>query len=164
MGNIGSRVSELASVFGAEISYWSKNKKVELEEKNNIKFQEVQTIFSECDFISLHLAFNQETEQFVNKELIEKIKKGAILVNTAPNELVDLEALKKRLGNNDMTYIMDHSDELSADQAKKLSKHKNCIIYPPIGYTTKEASKEKQEIFVGNIRNFLKGETTNKVN
>ncbi|MCK5591427.1 MAG: hypothetical protein KAI72_05680 [Candidatus Pacebacteria bacterium] len=82
----------------------------------------------------------------------------------APNELVDLEALENRLSNNDMTYIMDHSDELSSKQAEQLSKHKNCIIYPPISHTTKEASKEKQETFVGNIRNFLKGEATNKVN
>ena len=96
--------------------------------------------------------------------MIGKIKKGAILINTAPNELVDLEALEKRLSDNDIIYIMDHSDELSLEQAEHLSKHKNCIIYPPIGYTTKEASKEKQEIFVGNIRNFLNGEVTNKVN
>ena len=164
LGNIGARVSEFASVFGAEVSYWSKNRKKGLEEASNIKFQDVQTIFSECDFISLHLAFNNGTEQFVNNEMIGKIKKGAIFINTAPNELVNLEALEKRLSNNDMTYIMDHSDELSLEQAEQLSKHKNCIIYPPIGYTTKEASKEKQEVFVGNIRNFLKGEATNKVN
>lgn len=164
LGNIGSRVAELALAFGANVSYWSKNRKKELEKTNNIKFQDAQTIFSESDFISLHLAFNQETEYFVNKEMIGKIKKGAILINTAPNELVDLEVLEKRLSDNDIIYIMDHSDELSPEQAEQLLKHQNCIIYPPIGYTTKEASKEKQEIFVGNIRNFLNGEATNKVN
>ena len=79
LGNIGSRVAELASAFGANVSYWSKNRKKELEKTNNIKFQDAQTIFSECDFISLHLAFNQETEYFVNKEMIGKIKKELYL-------------------------------------------------------------------------------------
>ena len=92
LGNIGSRVSELASAFGADVSYWSKNRKNKLEKTNNVKYQDVKTIFSECDFISLHLAFDKETERFVNKEMIGKIKKGGMLVNTAPNELVDLEA------------------------------------------------------------------------
>lgn len=124
----------------------------------------METIFSECDFISLHLAFNNKTKHFANKEMIGKIKNGAILINTAPNELVDLEAIEKRLGVNDMVYIMDHSDEFGSEHAEQFLKHKNRIIYPPIGYTTKEASKAKQEIFIGNIRNFLKGAPMNKVN
>ena len=59
---------------------------------------------------------------------------------------------------------MDHSDELSPTDAQRLSKYKNCILYPPIAYTTKEATATKQEIFVSNLENFLKGKSTNKVN
>ena len=111
----------------------------------------------------------QEAEKFIaqveaKESTSDKIKKGAVLINLAPNELIDLNALEKRLSNGDITYIMDHSDELTSEQASELSKHKNCIIYPPIGYTTKEATIEKQEIFVGNIENFLQGSPTNKVN
>jgi len=63
-----------------------------------------------------------------------------------------------------MTFILDHSDELDPAVAKKLAKFNNCILYPPIGYTTKEATNAKQDIFVGNLENFLKGKPTNKVN
>ena len=46
----------------------------------------------------------------------------------------------------------------------RFSKYENCIIYPPIGYISKEAKVNLQEIFVSNIENFLKGKPTNVVN
>jgi len=118
----------------------------------------------ECDFISLHLAFNKETELFLSEARIKKIKPGAMLLNLAPNELVDYNALEKRLASGDIVYIMDHADELTLEQAKGLSQYKNCIMYPPIGITTKEAMANKQEIFVENIKSFPKGSPINKVN
>ena len=163
LGNIGSRIAEIALVFGADIKYWSKNRKENLESKG-VQYVSIEELVSECDIISLNLAFNKDTENILNAPLISKLKKDAILINLAPNELIDLNALEKRLSDKDITYIMDHSDELTAEQATKLSKHKNCIIYPPIGYTTKEATIEKQEIFVRNIEKFLQGSPTNKVN
>jgi len=129
LGYIGSRVAELALAFGADVKYWSKNRKRELEAKG-IKYQEVEMVLSECDFISVHLAFTKETELFLNEDRISKIKSGAILVNSAPNELIDLNTLQNRLSKEDIVYIMDHSDELTPEQAKQLSKYKNCIIYP----------------------------------
>lgn len=163
LGRIGLRVAELVSAFGAEVSYWSRNRNNKSEAKG-IKYQDIEALLSECDFISLHLAFNKETERFLNTERIMKIKHGSVLINLAPNELVDYTALEKRLANDDIIYIMDHTDELNIEQAKMLSQYKNCIMYPPIGYTTKEATVAKQEIFVGNIENFLKGLPINKVN
>ncbi|MCK4592573.1 hypothetical protein KAT63_04015 [Candidatus Parcubacteria bacterium] len=163
LGNIGRRIAELASAFGADVSYWSKNRKMDQEAKG-IKYADVETILQECDFISINLTLTKETEHFLNEKHIARIKTGAVIINMAPNELVDLDAFEKRLNNRDITYIMDHPDELTKDQISKLAKHENCIIYPPIGYITKEATINKQEIFVGNIRNFLEGKITNKVN
>jgi phosphoglycerate dehydrogenase-like enzyme len=160
LGRIGRRVTELAHAFGADVYYWSRNKK----DIAVAKYQEVEKLLSECNFISLHLAFTKDTELFMNAARINKIKPGAILINLAPNELVDFSALDKRLAKGDIFYIADHTDEMTPEQIELLSKHKNCILYPPIGWTTKEATIGKQDIFVGNIENFLKGAPTNKVN
>ncbi|MBI3560013.1 hypothetical protein HY087_02715 [Candidatus Gottesmanbacteria bacterium] len=109
------------------------------------------------------MAFNRETKKFLNAKRMAMIKPGTILINTAPMELVDVQALEKRLKKNDITFILDHSDELDPQVAKRLSSYDNCILYPPIAYTTKEATNLKQEIFVANLENFLKGKSTNKV-
>lgn len=163
LGRIGGRIAEIALGFGADVRCWSRTRKKEFENKG-VKYQEVEKLIAECDFLSLNLALNKDTKGFLNDKRIQKIKPGAILINLAPNELIDLNALEKRLGKGDMTFILDHTDELAPEQAKKLSKYKNCIMYPPIAYTTKEATVEKQEIFVRNIENFLKGTPINKIN
>jgi len=163
LGRIGLRVAELALAFGADVFFWSRNHNKEAEAKR-IKYQDIETLLSECDFISLHLALNKETEFFLYEACVEKIKSGALLLNLAPNELIDYNALEKRIAIGDIVYIMDHTDELMPEQAKRLLRYKNCIMYPPIGYTTKEATVKKQEIFVENIESFLKGAPMNKVN
>jgi glycerate dehydrogenase len=121
-------------------------------------------LIPECDFLSIHFAQTKDTERFLNGKRIQNIKKGAIVINTTPMEMVDIDALERRLRKGDITFILDHSDEMNEEDLKKLSKHRNCIIYPPIAYITKEARIAKQEIFIGNIENFLKGSPTNKVN
>jgi len=163
LGRNGSRVAEIALGFGANVFYWSRNRKREFEAEG-IKYDDLECVISKSDFLSLHLALNKDTENFLDEKRIAQIKKGAIVVNTSPMELVDINALEKRLENGDMTFILDHSDEMTEENLKKLSKYKNCIIYPPIGYVTKEAAIAKQDIFVGNIENFLRGTPTNKVN
>lgn len=165
LGHVGGRVVEIAKDgFDADIRYWSRNRKQKYEAKG-IKYQTIATLLKECDFISLNLAcVKGETENFLNAERLSQVKSGAIIINLAPIDLVDTNALENRLKVGDITYIMDHSDDLSAEDAKRLASYGNCIIYPPIGYTTKESSLLKKEMFVENLENFLKGKPTNKVN
>jgi glycerate dehydrogenase len=159
LGRIGRRVAELAHAFGADVYYWSRNKK----DIATAKYEEIDRLLSECDFVSLHLALNKDTENFLNDARIQKIKSGAVLLNLAPNELVDFKALEKRLAKGDTVYIFDHTDEMSPQLLKQLEKYKNCIMYPPIGYQTKEATVLKQEIFAGNMAAFLNGRPQNTV-
>jgi len=87
-----------------------------------------------------------------------------VVIHTVPMELVDIDALEERLKQDDIVFILDHSDETPQEDMKRLAQYKNCIIYPPIAYITAEAQIAKKEIFIGNIRNFLSGLPTNKVN
>lgn len=164
LGNIGGRIAEIAKVgFQADVSYWSKHRKKDAE-KNGIKFEKINNLLRNSDFISLNLSYVPQTENFIDKQKIGLIKPGAIVLNLSPMELVDINALEKRLIRRDITFILDHSDELSQENVNRLSKYKNCIMYPPIGYITKEATKVKKVMFVDNITNFLLGKPTNKVN
>lgn len=162
LGRIGQRVAEIASQgFKAKTVYWSQNEKIKL---TGIEYKSLEKVLKESDIISLHLSLNGETEKIINKKLVNLIKPGAIIINTAPMELIDLEALESRLKKGDITFILDHSDEMTSEDIRELKNFKNCIIYPPIGFTTKEATVLKQEIFVSNIESFLKGILVNKVN
>ena len=162
LGRIGQRVAKIASQgFEAKTIYWSRQKKTKF---GGIKYRPLERIIKESDIISLHLTINKETEKIINKKLINSIKPRAIIINTAPMELIDLRALESRLGKGDITFILDHSDEMTPEDIKRLKEFKNCIIYPPIGFTSLEATKLKKEIFVNNVENFIKRKIINKVN
>jgi glycerate dehydrogenase len=164
LGNIGRRVAEIASDgFGANTVYWSRSPK-DLGDRSAIRRVELPDLLRTADVISLHLEHNPETDGILDREAIMSIRAGAIVVNTAPMELLDLDALDERLSAGDITFILDHSDELSAADADRLSAHPNCVVYPPIAYTTVESTAAKQEVFVRNIESFLAGSPTNKVN
>lgn len=159
LGSIGQRVAEIAHGFGADVRYWSRQKK-----DVSFTYQDVDTLLAQADFISLNLAQTPETEKFVNKERLQNLKPGAVLVSTVPMELMDIEALTERLAVGDITFVLDHSDETSPEVMAKLAQFPNCIVYPPMAYITDEAKAAKQKIFVANLENFLSGAPTNIVN
>lgn len=163
LGNIGKRVAEIAQGFGAEVRYWSKNRKLGYENKG-IWYSELDALLEDSDIVSLNLMRNKETEGIIDAKRIKSLKRGSIFVNLAPMEMLDMDALDKRLAKGDITFILDHSDELPPERLKQFSRHKNCVIYPPIGYTTREATRNKQETFVSNLESFLNGKLTNRVN
>lgn len=154
LGNIGLRTAQLAKAFDAQVTYWSRNRK-KLQEKNGFAYQDLDRLLQNSDFITLNISLNPDTKNFFTKERIDMIKKGSVVVNVSPMELIDLTALDKRLSKNDMTFILDHSDEMTPEQLTMLKSYPNCVIHLPIGYTTKEATVLKQKIFVENLKNFL---------
>ena len=161
LGQIGLRTAEIAVGFGAKVKYWSRSEKYCSEK---IDYADADEVISSSDILSLHLVLNSGTKTFLNSKRINNIKQGAIVVNTSSMELLDLDALENRLKKSDITFILDHSDEMTEKDLNRFSKYDNCIIYPPIGYISAEAGIAKQEIFVSNIENFIKGNPINCVN
>lgn len=164
MGKIGQRVAQIAQKgFNAKVSYWSKNRKKDAE-KAGISYKTLEILLRESDFVSIHLAYVEETKKILSRKKIQLIKPGAVVICFVQMEVVDIRALEQRLKKEDMIFILDHSDELTPADAKSLSKYKNCILYPPVGYITKESTQAKLGMFVENIENFLKGKPQNVVN
>jgi glycerate dehydrogenase len=163
LGNIGRRVAETVSTgFGANTIYWSRSEKSGLP--SAIERVAIEDLLASSDIVSLHLELNPNTERFIDRDALARLRKGAIMINTAPMELVDIDALVERLGSEEIAFILDHSDELAPSDAEKLARYPNCILYPPIAYTTVEATAAKQDIFVGNLEHFVQGSPTNQVN
>lgn len=163
LGRIGSRVAEIAQGFGANVYYWSRNRKKNLEKKGII-YEPLNKLISSSDFLSLHLLTTKETKGILDAKRISSVKKGALIINVSGMELVNLPALEKRLEKGDISFIFDHPDEMDKQDVERLAKYKNCVVYPPIGYISDEARITKQEIFTGNMESFLKGKPQNIVN
>ncbi len=121
------------------------------------------TLLVNSDIITLNLALNSDTEGIINADRIKKFKTNAIFINPSPMELIDFKALVARLKQNDMEFMLDHSDEMTAEQLKQLKELHSCKVYPAIAYLTREASQLKKRIYVDNLKNYLDGKPSNKV-
>jgi len=163
LGRIGYRVAKIAQGFGAKVSYWSRNRKPRAE-KEGIKYESIDNLVKTSDFVSLHTLTTKDTENILDNKRINSLKKDAVVVNVSGMEQVNIPALAKRLAKKDITFILDHPDEMAKKDVEKLMRFSNCIVYPPIGFVSAEARANKQSIFVSNIENFLKGKPRNVVN
>ena len=99
LGAIGKGVVRRARGFDMEIYGYDVFRDEAFLKENHVKFADVEEIFRECDFISVHLPLLKETEHLIDKELLSMAKKNLILINTARGGIIDekdlYEALKE---------------------------------------------------------------------
>jgi glycerate dehydrogenase len=159
-GNIGKKVAQIANAFGMKIIYFSAHKK-----ETEFAFVDLETLFEQSDFISLHCPLKPDNHQFVNKNMLRLMKHSAFLINTARGQLVNEKDLAEALNNNQIAGAA--LDVLSAeppDENNPLLFAKNCIITPHIAWMSKEARQRILNITTKNIEAFLQGKPINVVN
>lgn len=159
LGNIGNRVAELASGFGANVSYWNRHKK-----DSPFKYQELNELLSTCKYISVNVAEDTETINLLNEKNLPLTKSGTVLISTIPPAVINTDALAERLSKGDVKFISDHPDEMPDEDLAKLKKFDNAVFYPAIAFVSDEARVAKQEIFIANAKAFLAGSPENIVN
>lgn len=164
-GYIGMRVMRLMSDgFGARVLYWSRQRKREVEDEGRASFRPLPDLMDSSDLVSLHLASNQDTAGLIGSALLDRLRDSAVLINTAPNEILDLDSVIERCAAGTLRFAMDHADELPPLEFDRLRTTPNVSIFPPIGYATREAHEGKYEILISNMESFLAGTPTNVVN
>jgi len=162
-GKIGSRIAEIGLALGMNVIYFSRKKKGEIE-KRGAKKKILEFVLSNSDVVSINLALDKETEGIIDAKRINLLKKNCILFNLAPPKLIDQTAIIRKANKGDILFVFDHPDGLDPTLAKKFLTTKNCIIYPPVAFRTKEANTARWETFISNIENFSKRKPTNVVN
>lgn len=163
-GAIGSQVGSILQAMGMKVLYYNRHRKIELENAK-VQYADLDTLFRDSDVISLHCPLNDENAGIICKENLEKMKKNAILINTARGGLVVEEDLAAAL-NNGQIYGAG-LDVVSAEPMKKdnpLLGAKNCIITPHIAWASFEARSRLMRIEEANVRAFLEGDPINVVN
>jgi len=119
-GNVGRNVARIANGFGMEVYAYDAFVSKEGIESAGVKAVTSQNeLFQTCDIVSLHIPATAETKQSINYAMINQMKKGAILINTARKEIInELELLKLMAEREDIKYITDIMPEANSDFAK----------------------------------------------
>ena len=155
LGNIGLKVANIAAAFGMKVIYWSPSKK-----EVPYLLVDKETLFRSADIISLHLPLNAETKDIIDEEVFNKIKRGAILINTARGALVNRDALLSALDTGKLAgYGADvpFSPPPTADDA--LISHPKSFITAHVSSLTATTYKNMCLSTVKNVLAVLHGQT-----
>ncbi|MBQ8051167.1 MAG: 3-phosphoglycerate dehydrogenase [Bacteroidaceae bacterium] len=165
-GNVGRNVARIAKGFGMQVMAYDAFCPKEVIEQAGVEAATCQEqLFDECDIVSLHIPATPETRQSINHDLVGRLKKGGILVNTARKEVIDEQGLLKLLEERtDLKYLTDIKPDLDAEfQAKAAGRY--FATPKKMGAQTAEANVNAGIAAANQIVGFLEqGITKFKVN
>ncbi len=170
VGQIGIELIYRALAFGLKVIGWSRSLAIEKAESLGIeKVDTLQELFAKSDIVSIHLAQNADTKKIISKDLINKLKKGAYLINTARAGVVDEEALISTAKEGRIFVGMDvfnaEPEGKEGDFKNEISNIKNIYVTHHIGASTEQAQNAVAEETYNIIKGYIElGEINNWVN
>ncbi|MBY0478195.1 MAG: phosphoglycerate dehydrogenase [Chitinophagaceae bacterium] len=143
-GNIGSQVSVLAEAIGMKVMYYDVVTKLPLG--NAVQCKHLKDLLRKADIVTLHVPETSQTKNLINKTTLKQFKKGAILLNYARGEVVDLDALRLALVDKHLSGaaidVFPWEPEKNGDRFQTpLQDLPNVILTPHIGGSTEEAQQ-----------------------
>lgn len=119
-GNVGRNVARVAKGFGMDVYAYDAFCPTEVIEEAGVKAVDSQEeLFKNCDVVSLHIPATPETKQSINYNLVNMMKKGGMVVNTARKEVInEPELIKLMEERTDLKYITDIKPDADEEFAK----------------------------------------------
>lgn len=173
-GKIGIHAIKIALGFGMNVLAYDVYEKLDLAKDLGFKYVSLDELLENSDIISLHVPYFPSTHYLINKENIKKVKKGAVIINTARGKVVDTEAVLLGLEQGYLAGagldVFEEEAQLKNDRCiplnstiDKIIKMENVIVTPHNAFNSKEAEERIVQTTVENIQAFKKGTPQNQV-
>jgi len=162
LGAIGSMVADTALNLGMQVAGYDPALSVDAAwrlSSNITKVDNIASLVSRSDYITLHLPVLDATRGMINSDLLSNLKEGAILLNFAREEIVDTAAVIAALESGKLAkYIADFP-------SPELIGVKGAVLTPHIGASTDEAEENCAVMAANQLKDFLEnGNIKNSVN
>jgi D-lactate dehydrogenase len=99
-GTIGKVMARILHGFGCRLLGFDQNEDQELTDQYNLRYTSLNTICRDADIITIHLCLTNQTRHLINRPVLNSMKPGVILVNTARGAIIDTAALIESLREN----------------------------------------------------------------
>ena len=165
MGRIGRAVAKLAKAFGMEIHYHNRSKLNPDLEMGAIYHENIKSLFSVSDILSINCPATKETKHIINKETLEFFPTGAIITNSARGDMIDDEAMVRALINRKVYAVGLDVYNGEPNLYSGYLNQPNAFILPHLGSATKKTRTAMADLAISNIEEYFKtGNCKNKVN
>ncbi len=163
-GNIGSQISVLAESLGMKVIFYDVETKLPLG--NAHAARNLKELLSLSDIVTLHVPETEQTKNLISKNNIKQFKQGAILINYARGEVIELPALAKALQDGLLSGaaidVFPVEPEKNGDKfSTPLQGLSNVILTPHIGGSTEEAQENIGEDVSNKLFQYLEKGITN---
>ena len=144
LGNIGSRVAELAQGIGMKVIAYDRSPK----QKDGVEIKTMEEVLRESDTISLHVTHEEGNRGMISKDQIAKMKPGVLIVNLVDRDIVDENSMAEALKSGKVgAYAWEGSDL----ESTPLAGLENSVGIKEFAYYTKESLANLFQILTDNI-------------
>jgi len=160
LGAIGAAVARRAAGFGMRVIYNSRRRKPDAEAALGVEWRELPALLAESDYVSLHMALNDETRGMIGAAELALMKPDAALINTARGGVVDQAALVQALRDGVIggaALDVFETEPLAANDP--LMEFDNVVVAPHLGSATAETRTRMSDMAVDNLLAFFRGES-----
>ena len=165
MGRIGQKIARIAKSLGMVIHYHNRSKLNTDKEDGAIYHDNIKSLFSVSDVLSICCPATKETENMINKETVEHFPKGAIITNVARGDIIEDEALIDALTRRKIYAVGLDVYKNEPNLNPGYLKIKTAFILPHLGSATKDTRIAMANLAIDNIDEFFQtGNCKNKVN
>ena len=164
-GRIGRMLAGIAkNGFGMNVIAYDPYPDRDFAEAHQTRLVSLDELYAESDIISLHCPLTDENKFLINRDSIQKMKPGMMLINTGRGPLLDEQAVANALNNRSLFAV--GVDVLSTEPpmpTNPLLKATHCYITPHIAWATREARIRLIDIATRNLKAFQEGNSINEV-
>lgn len=160
-GRIGKRVAAIGRAMGMPFMASARTRRAESE----VIWGSVEEVFTQSDVVSLHVPLTPETKMMVNATLLQKMKQGSYLINTARGALIDDAAVAAALHAGQLAGAgLDVTTVEPINNDNPLLTAPNCVITPHFAWATLAARRRLMKTVEQNVAAFIAGSPINVVN
>ncbi len=159
LGRIGKAVAKKAQTFGMNVVYHNRNRlPIKREKALKVKYATFNELFRNSNIVSLHIPYSTQTHEIVNKNLLKKMRKNSLLVNTARGKIINEKdlvlALKKKIIAGAALDVFYHEP---IGKNHPLTKMENVVLAPHIGSSSIDTRNKMAALTVENLKLGLAG-------
>ena len=177
-GKIGTCFIDIMKGFGTNIIAYDVYPNEELAKEKGFKYVTLDELYKKSDIISLHCPLTEDNTKMINKDTIQKMKKGVVIINTSRGKLIDTEDLiyeleQEHIGGLGLDVYEDEEEFFLNDMSNSYIRDKdlstlltmpNVVVTSHQAFFTKEALNKIASDTCENIKNiFENGECENEV-
>lgn len=163
-GNIGIHTAEIVKALGMRVIAYD-GKQTEAGKALGVEYVDLDTLFAESDVLGLQMPLLPFNTGIINKENIQKMKDGVIIINNSRGQMVVEQDLADALNSGKVAAAgldVVSTEPIMGDNP--LLKAKNCIITPHMSWGAKESRQRIMDCTVDNVRAYMAGKPQNVVN